>query len=356
MTTFVLNGWAAAPSAWDLCRFPRERIFSYLDGADGLAEAALAAADGAALVGWSMGGSLALKLFLAHPDRVRALVLVAATPRMMRDADWPGMTPRRLQALRVGLELTKGEGFGDAPPGRPNPYLLDTPENLERGLAFLADVDLRARLASLPESVRRLPVAIFQSESDGIVRASNADFLASVFPCATVARIPGSEHALPVAVPSEIDAAVARVVAAAEMRETRAIVSLGSNIEPRRERLADALAALAALPGTRLAAASEVRETEPVDVPAEYAALRFMNQVAVLETTLSAREFSRRMHAIEDAQGRVRTVRNGPRTIDLDLIDFGGIALGDPCLTLPHPRFRERAFVTEPLAELGIAL
>ena len=133
----------------------------------------------------------------------------------------------------------------------------------------------------------------------------------------------------------------------------KAIVALGSNIEPRKERLERALGALAALPSTRLVKASSVIETEPVDVPEEFAALKFMNQVAVLETALSAREFSERMHAIEDAQGRVRTVRNGPRTIDIDLIDFGGEKSDDPALTLPHPRARERSFVMGPLAEIG---
>ena len=62
------------------------------------------------------------------------------------------------------------------------------------------------------------------------------------------------------------------------------------------------------------------------------------------------------MHAIEDDMGRERVVRNGPRTIDIDLIDFGGIKMDTPELTLPHPRAKERDFVLTPLAELGIAL
>ena len=132
----------------------------------------------------------------------------------------------------------------------------------------------------------------------------------------------------------------------------RAIVSLGSNIEPRGDYLKRALAALAALPGTRLVKASSVIETEPVEVPSEFAALKFLNQVAIFETTLEAFDFSRRMHAIEDDLGRVRTVRNGPRTIDLDLIDFGGQVITTPELTLPHPRAKSRDFVLQPLAEL----
>lgn len=135
-----------------------------------------------------------------------------------------------------------------------------------------------------------------------------------------------------------------------------AVVSLGSNIEPRADYLDRARDALAALPSTRLVKASSVIETEPVGVPAEFAAMKFLNQVAVFETGLDAFEFSRRMHAIEDGLGRVRTVRNGPRTIDIDLIDFGGQVVDTPELTLPHPRAANRDFVLRPLAELRISL
>ena len=135
---------------------------------------------------------------------------------------------------------------------------------------------------------------------------------------------------------------------------SRAIVSLGSNIEPRAEYLERALAALSSLPETTFVKASSVIETEPVDVPSEFAALKFLNQVAVFETTLDPFDFSRRMHEIEDDLGRVRTVRNGPRTIDIDLIDFGGQVIDTPELTLPHPRAHLRDFVLRPLAELGV--
>ena len=134
--------------------------------------------------------------------------------------------------------------------------------------------------------------------------------------------------------------------------ESRVIVSLGSNIEPRREYLEKALAALSALPGTRLEKASEVIETEPVDVPREFASMKFLNQVAILRSSLEVHDFSRRMHEIEDRLGRVRTVRNGPRTIDIDLIDFGGLVIDEPTLVLPHPRAAERDFVLLPLRQL----
>ena len=136
----------------------------------------------------------------------------------------------------------------------------------------------------------------------------------------------------------------------------RAIVSLGANIEPRADYLKQAIDALSALPETRFVKASSLIETEPVDVPPEFTALKFLNQVAVFESALDPFDFSRRMHAIEDALGRVRTVRNGPRTIDIDLIDFGGQVVDAPELTLPHPRAHLRSFVQGPLRELGIQI
>lgn len=132
----------------------------------------------------------------------------------------------------------------------------------------------------------------------------------------------------------------------------RAVVSLGSNVGSRADNLRRALEALSSLPETTFVKASSVIETEPVDVPEEFAALKFLNQVAIFETNLDSFDFSRRMHTIEDDLGRVRTVRNGPRTIDIDLIDFDGQVINTPELTLPHPRAAERDFVRRPLAEL----
>lgn len=146
------------------------------------------------------------------------------------------------------------------------------------------------------------------------------------------------------------------VYAARAEGAVRAAVSLGSNAGDRARFLRRAVAALARLPGTVLLDASEVRETEPVGVPPEFAAQKFLNQAAVFETTLSPLAFSRAMHAVEDRLGRVRTVRNGPRTVDVDLILFGDVRMDTPELTLPHPRAKGRRFVVEPLRELGVRL
>ena len=138
-------------------------------------------------------------------------------------------------------------------------------------------------------------------------------------------------------------------------KEARVILCLGSNIEPRRAYLDRAQAALCALPSTHFSSASETEETEPVGVPPEFASLKFLNRILVVATALSPEDLSARMHQIELDLGRVRgTVRNAPRTIDIDMIDYEGIVSDDPALTLPHPRARERAFVTAPLKRLGV--
>ena len=136
-------------------------------------------------------------------------------------------------------------------------------------------------------------------------------------------------------------------------KNVRAVVAFGSNIEPRADYITKALAAVGEFPDTVLIAASPLEETEPVDVPEEFSSRLFLNCVAIFETALSPREFSRRMHEVEDSLGRVRGKRrNTPRTIDIDLIDFGGIVLNEKELTLPHPRARERDFVFRPWMEL----
>lgn len=132
----------------------------------------------------------------------------------------------------------------------------------------------------------------------------------------------------------------------------KAVVSFGSNIEPRRKYIEKALSAVSAFPETALSAASDIEETDPVGVPEEFSGMKFLNLLAIFETSLEPREFSRMMHETEERLGRVRTVKNGPRTIDIDLIDFNGITLSEPDLVLPHPRAHEREFIMRPWKKL----
>jgi 2-amino-4-hydroxy-6-hydroxymethyldihydropteridine diphosphokinase len=129
----------------------------------------------------------------------------------------------------------------------------------------------------------------------------------------------------------------------------RAFVSLGANLGERAAALRAARAALAALPGTTVVAASRIFETAPQDVTDQPP---FLNQVLCLETALAPHQLLDAAQAIEDAAGRVRGLRFGPRTLDVDILLFQGVESAAPELTLPHPRLWQRAFVLVPLAEL----
>ena len=138
-----------------------------------------------------------------------------------------------------------------------------------------------------------------------------------------------------------------------DCERTEAAVGFGANLGERLANLSDALARIRALPGVELLAKSSVYETEPVDVPPEFADKPFANAVAVFAVTMPVAEWSRRLHAIEDDMLRVRgRVPHMPRTIDLDLLTFGDEIRDEPHLRLPHPQIRSRRFVCQPLAEI----
>ena len=129
---------------------------------------------------------------------------------------------------------------------------------------------------------------------------------------------------------------------------TRAAVALGANLGDRGASLRSAVAAVRALPGVAVVAVSAVYETDPVGGPP--GAPAFLNAVLVLDTQLPAADLLVDLHRIEDAHGRVREVRWGPRTLDLDLLAYGDLVSVDPALTVPHPRAHQRAFVLVPWA------
>ena len=134
---------------------------------------------------------------------------------------------------------------------------------------------------------------------------------------------------------------------------SRVFVSIGSNIEPRLEYIGRALEAMADIPRTRLLRTSAIAETDGIGVPREYAAMKFLNCAALLETDLEPLGLLDALQRIEETLGRVRTVKNGPRTIDLDIVDFDGLEFSHPRLVLPHPRARDRDFVKIPVREIA---
>lgn len=133
----------------------------------------------------------------------------------------------------------------------------------------------------------------------------------------------------------------------------RAYVGLGSNVGDRRGTIERAVERLGAKEGIEVVAVSTFRETEPVGVRDQP---RFLNGAVAVETLLSPRELLDALLEIERALGRVRRERWGPRTIDLDLLVYGGEVVDEPGLDVPHPRLHERRFALEPLAELDARL
>lgn len=120
-----------------------------------------------------------------------------------------------------------------------------------------------------------------------------------------------------------------------------AYVALGSNVGDREAHLAAARDRIAELAGATVIAATPVEETAPVG-PVEQRA--FLNQMLALETSLSPRALLGALHAIENAGGRERSVRWGPRTIDLDIVAFERATVDDADLIVPHRELPNRDF------------
>jgi len=128
------------------------------------------------------------------------------------------------------------------------------------------------------------------------------------------------------------------------------VVAFGSNIGDRRRQIAEAALHVGSfLSGFRL---SPIIETAPVGAGTQ-GQPAYLNAVGVGESALTAHDVLARLQAIEDRAGRTRPFPNAPRTLDLDLILLGDQIVETAGLQLPHPRFRERRFVLEPLAALA---
>jgi 2-amino-4-hydroxy-6-hydroxymethyldihydropteridine diphosphokinase len=128
-----------------------------------------------------------------------------------------------------------------------------------------------------------------------------------------------------------------------------AAIALGSNLGDRCAHLDYAVSRLESL--LRSLVVSRYRETAPVGVRGPQR--MFLNAAAVGDAKLSAHEILEALLAIERERGRERPYANAPRTLDLDLILYGDSRIDESGLVVPHPRFRERRFVLEPLAEIA---
>ena len=128
----------------------------------------------------------------------------------------------------------------------------------------------------------------------------------------------------------------------------RACIALGANLGDAVATVSHAIQAVGGLPHTQLHSASSLYRSAPYEAQGP----DFINAVALVDTHLSADDLLCALQALELQQGRERPYKNAPRTLDLDLIFYGDERLQTERLTLPHPRWHERAFVLRPLAEV----
>ena len=129
--------------------------------------------------------------------------------------------------------------------------------------------------------------------------------------------------------------------------------SLGSNLGMRLRQLAQAKTLLLLDSQVTFVDQSSVYETEPVGVKDEYRQMKFLNAVLVVESPYTAEEWLPKIKQVEDVLERERTDdRNAPRTIDVDILFSGEQIVDSDLLQIPHPRWTERRFVVEPLAEV----
>ncbi|MBI4313960.1 MAG: 2-amino-4-hydroxy-6-hydroxymethyldihydropteridine diphosphokinase [Candidatus Omnitrophica bacterium] len=131
-----------------------------------------------------------------------------------------------------------------------------------------------------------------------------------------------------------------------------AYIGIGSNLGNRRQLIQDAVKRLGRLPQTTVIKTSQVKEYLPVGGPPQN---NYFNTVAAISTSLTPQELMKQLQSIEKQLGRIRpdAVRWGPRTIDLDLLLYGGQVIDETDLQVPHPRMHERKFVLEPLSEIA---
>jgi len=131
------------------------------------------------------------------------------------------------------------------------------------------------------------------------------------------------------------------------MKANKSYLSLGSNIENRENFLKKAISEIKKI--AKVTKKSKIYETSPVGYKNQG---DFLNMVIQIETNLNPRKLFEKLQEIEKEFGRERKIKNGPRTIDIDILTFGNTMVDEPDLKIPHPRMHERKFVLVPLLEL----
>lgn len=130
---------------------------------------------------------------------------------------------------------------------------------------------------------------------------------------------------------------------------TQAYIGIGSNLGDRRGYIERAVRLLNKTDRIRIDRVSSLYETDPVGGPPQG---KYLNGAIKIETDFSCRELLERLLEVEEILGRTRKEKNGPRTIDLDILMFGDMRIEEKDLVVPHPRMGEREFVKGPLKEI----
>jgi dihydroneopterin aldolase/2-amino-4-hydroxy-6-hydroxymethyldihydropteridine diphosphokinase len=237
------------------------------------------------------------------------------------------------------------------------------PEERRDGQDFVVDavleLDVRAAAATddlartvhygelaeaLAEVVRGEPVELLETLAERLARVCVAD------PRVEAVELTVHKPAAPIAERFE-DVAVTIRRTRAELLPParRGVLALGANLGDRAGTLTAAVAELAGVPGIEVLAVSPVVETEPVGGPDQPA---YLNAVVTIRSTLTPHALLAACLAVERRHGRERRVRWAARTLDVDIVSYGGLVLRTPDLVLPHPRAATRAFVLAPWAAL----
>ncbi len=126
-------------------------------------------------------------------------------------------------------------------------------------------------------------------------------------------------------------------------------IGIGSNLGDREKYIENAIEKLKNIEGVEVKRVSNIHETEPVGGPRQG---KYLNAAIEIETGLKPRELLAKLQDTEKQLGRKRTVKDAPRTIDLDILLYGDNKIDEPDLKIPHPGMREREFVMKPLKEI----
>jgi dihydroneopterin aldolase/2-amino-4-hydroxy-6-hydroxymethyldihydropteridine diphosphokinase len=197
---------------------------------------------------------------------------------------------------------------------------------------------------ALADVVRGEPVALLETLAERLARVCVAD------PRVQAAEVTVHKPAAPIPETFGDAAVTVRRTRSELLPEPRdGVLALGANLGDRAATLDAAVAELAATPGIEVVAVSPVVETDPVGGPEQP---DYLNAVVAVRSTLTPHALLAACLAVEQRHGRERRVRWAARTLDVDVVTYGGLVLDTPDLVLPHPRAATRAFVLAPWAAL----